>query len=238
MPKLIKILATSVGGGLLFGAGIRLGEAIGTWKSPSDEETAGKLADRLKVLEGRMRQMEGSASAADLPPFPERARSATADFSDAAELQYELHNWMEKSVASKMSDIESRLRAESERGQQEMLDSFVENVQTRVIQRITRLEDEVASQSAAMNELRECSLRTERSVQKLLGGLDRLIVSQTSQSAPSEENSEPAVRETGSQGDAVTPTPGPAQGSTGSPEPAPTDPPIFSRPRSGWRIFR
>ena len=29
-----------------------------------------------------------------------------------------------------------------------------------------------------MRELRECSLRTEQSIQKLLGGLDRLIVAQ------------------------------------------------------------
>jgi uncharacterized coiled-coil protein SlyX len=57
-----------------------------------------------------------------------------------------------------------------------MLDAFAESVQTRVIQRISRLEEDVAGQSAAMSELRECSLRTEQSVQKLLGGLDKLVV--------------------------------------------------------------
>jgi len=237
VPKFIKILAASVGGGLLFGAGIRLGEAIVTSQSPTDDEPASKLTDRLKMLERRMRELEGSTSTEKVAPFPDLTTSAVSDFSGATELQHELHNWMEKNVAARMSEIESRLRAESERGQQEMLDSFVENVQTRVIQRITRLEDEVASQSAAMNELRECSLRTERSVQKLLGGLDRLIVSQTPQRAPSEENSQTAVG-TGNQGDAVVPHPSPAEGSTDSPAPATTDPPNLSRPRSGWRIFR
>jgi hypothetical protein len=57
-----------------------------------------------------------------------------------------------------------------------MLDAFAESVQTRVTHRISRLEEEVAGQSAAMAELRDCSLRTEQSLQKLLGGLDRLLV--------------------------------------------------------------
>jgi len=38
------------------------------------------------------------------------------------------------------------------------------------MQRISRLEEQVAGQSAAVQELRECSLRTESSVQKLSAG--------------------------------------------------------------------
>jgi uncharacterized coiled-coil protein SlyX len=48
-----------------------------------------------------------------------------------------------------------------------------------VVLRISKLEEEVAGQSAAMADLRECSLSTERSMQKLLEGIDRLVAGQS-----------------------------------------------------------
>ncbi len=93
-----------------------------------------------------------------------------------AQLRVELQGWLEQSVGSRMADVEAKLRAESDDARRQMLDAFAESVQTRVTHRISRLEEEVAGQSAAMAELRDCSLRTEQSLQKLLGGLDRLLV--------------------------------------------------------------
>ncbi len=98
-------------------------------------------------------------------------------------LRGELRGWLEESVGARMVEVESKLKAESERSQRQMLDAFVDGVQTRVMNRISRLEEEVSGQSAAMAELRECSLRTEQSMQKLLGGLDRLIIAQPSSPA-------------------------------------------------------
>jgi uncharacterized coiled-coil protein SlyX len=99
-----------------------------------------------------------------------------------------------------------------------------------VIQRISRLEDEVAGQSAAMSELRECSLRTEQSMQKLLGGIDRLIV----KNAPAV-----AMENAWKAGEAKEAAEGKDEPAA-APDPPPTiEPPVFA-PRPGssrWKIF-
>jgi hypothetical protein len=205
LAKLIKILAASVGGGLVLGAGIRLGEAIAAQIPPSPVEPDNNLAERLGELENRLRSLEAESPAA---------------IGSEVRLRGELRDWLEESVGVRMAEVETRLRTESERGQKQMLDAFAESVQTRVIHRISRLEEEVAGQSAAMSELRECSLRTEQSVHKLLGGLDKLIV----KDPPAAEKA----------AEAVNPEP------VAVPEPPPViEPPAFeARPKSSrWKIF-
>jgi uncharacterized coiled-coil protein SlyX len=214
LAKLIKILAASVGGGLVLGAGIRLGEAIAA-QIPVSGDPAQKLAARLGELENRLLSLEAENPAAAERPDP----------------RGELRGWLEESVSERMAEVETRLRTESERSQKQMLDAFAESVQTRVMHRISRLEEEVAGQSAAMNELRECSLRTQQSIQKLLGGLDKLIV-----------RNPPAAVEGAEAVDAVTPA---APLPPASPEPPPvvappvTAPPAFEAPpkSSRWKIF-
>ena len=175
----------------MLGAGIRLGEAIAS-RDPVGTVAGGKLADKLSSIENRLSQMQGGVPIHSPSPVLQNEANAA--------LRNELKGWMEQSVTARMAEVESHLRAESERSQQQMLDAFVESIQTRVINRITQLEEEVATQSSAMHELRECSLRTERSVQKLLGGLDKLIVRNTSEPASrqtsGETHPEPAAEST------------------------------------------
>ena len=215
MAKLIKILAASVGGGIVLGAGIRLGEAIATWEPGA--QPGQKFSERLGELEHRLQDLEAEISPADAIPLDFDAgtilsRPATS-FETAPGLRRELEEWLAESVATRMADVEARLKAEAERGQKQMLDAFVESVQTRVIHRISQLEDEVAGQSASMNELRECSLRTERSIQKLLGGLDKLIPKPAQDAADAKPDADPP---------AATPSHKEA-------------PPAASRPR--WHLF-
>jgi hypothetical protein len=120
-----------------------------------------------------------------------------------------------------------------------------------VIQRISRLEEEVAGQSAAMGELRECSLRTERSVHKLLGGLDKLIVrnpagaeetGETVIPAPADAGSTalPAIASAGIAPAESSPLPGGGSSPETGPEPPPViEPPAFETPRKSrrWKIF-
>jgi len=190
LAKLIKILAASVGGGLILGAGIRLGEAIAAQLPPVRPDAGRKLSERLGELENRLLSLEGESPAAIGSRLDTQAAESPAARSRlngedrrlealgemSLQLRGELRDWLEERVGARMADVELRLRAESEHGRKQMLDAFAESVETRVIQRISKLEEEVAGQSAAMSELRECSLRTEQSMQKLLGGLDRLIV--------------------------------------------------------------
>lgn len=244
MGNFLKILAASVGGGIVLGAGIRLGEALATREaaSPGAPEDD-RLAGRIGALESRLRGLEGGfesakpaviatrfeAHEAELAAVRAQLNKEKREVEDIAEtatrLRGELQDWLETSVSTRIAEAETRLRTESERSQRQMLDAFVESVQTRVIQRISSLEGEVASQSAAMGELRECSLRTEQSMQKLLGGLDRIIVKYPT---PQEAS--------------VTPSAAVAD----KPEAIPPDPPASPalpslaaepRKRSRWSIF-
>jgi uncharacterized coiled-coil protein SlyX len=225
VAKLITILAASVGGGLLLGACIRLGEAIVGRDLPPrrDRESDGNLAVRLGALEGRLRNLEpentgstadgvsGPSSRIELQAAEVAAIRSQLDRDDrelealseiGLRLRSELRGWLEESVNARMADVELKLRSESERSQRQMLDAFVDGVQTRVMQRISKLEEEVSGQSAAMTELRECSLRTEQSMQKLLGGLDRLIIAQPSSPAdPPPAEALPAPNARAEQGD-------------------------------------
>jgi uncharacterized coiled-coil protein SlyX len=188
MASLIKILAASVGSGIVLGAGIRLGEALATQIPVGESEPGGLLAQRLDELENRVTA---------LTPREDTPETAAAS---AETVREELRIWLESTVSERIADVESRLKTETARGQKEILDVFAEGVEKRVIQRISRLEEEVASQSAAMNELRECSLRTERSVQKLLGGLDRLIAPKTEErSAPVRVPAPPSLSDEGAE---------------------------------------
>lgn len=183
MPKLMNILAASVGGGLLLGAGIRLGESIAgrDGSVPGSAPSNDKLMGKLGALEARLHRLEKDG-----------APDAAADAGTIQDAYGELRRRLEEAVATRLADVESKLRAESEQSRKQMLDAFVESVQTRVMSRIDRLEEEVAGQSAAMTELRECSLRTEQTMQKLLGGLDRLILSQQPNWPKTSENPAPA----------------------------------------------
>jgi uncharacterized coiled-coil protein SlyX len=173
LAKFIKILVASIGGGLVLGAGIRLGEAIASQLPASGADSRGRLATRLGDLEGRLQSLEAEnpATIVDTEDPQIQQWSETGQ-----RLRGELKEWIDESVTARLAELETRLRSDSERGQKQMLDAFAESVQTRMVQRISGLEEEVAAQSAAMSELREYSLRTEQSMQKLLGGLDRLIV--------------------------------------------------------------
>jgi hypothetical protein len=174
MAKLITILAASFGGGLVLGAGIRLGEALASRETDGTRNHAGSPGD----LEARVaaRMDEQAAAVSDIrSKLAAEARQIEELGELGARLHKELPEWIEKSVARRIGEAEADLKAESGRSQKEALDAFVDGVQTRVAHRISRLEEEVSMHSAAMTELRACSLRTEASMEKLAGSLDRLL---------------------------------------------------------------
>jgi hypothetical protein len=258
LGKLIKILAASVGGGLVLGAGIRLGEAIAAQIPVAGTESGHKLAERLGELENRLLTLEsespaaaGEKQAAEVSSLEIDVLGQTTLDQTSLRLRGELRDWLEESVTARMAEVETRLRTESERSQKQLLDAFAESVQTRVVQRISRLEAEVAGQSAAMSELRECSLRTEQSVHKLLGGLDRLIVKNLTTVGQGEEGVNPTPADAGdltfseiaSAGIAPAES-GPPSGDESAPASAPVPLPVIeppaveARPKSSrWKLF-
>jgi hypothetical protein len=66
----------------------------------------------------------------------------------------------------------------------ETLDAMVSAMEDRVTPRIVRMESEITGQTAAVSELRECALQSERSIQRLLGVLERMTSPAQTDSAP------------------------------------------------------
>jgi len=175
MAKLIDILVASFGGGMVLGAGIRLGEALAT------REAAGASPEHTTRPEARMaaRMEEHAAEVSAIrAEIAAESRRIEALGELGVRLQRELPDWIGKSVARRIEEAEADLKAESGRSRKEALDAVVDGVQTRVAHRISRLEEEVSMHSAAVTELLACSLRTEASIEKLAGSLNRLLAAQ------------------------------------------------------------
>ncbi len=171
MAKLWNILAASVGGGIALGVGIRVGESLAPRTLPEPLPETGSVADRLTALEWQSTKT----------PQPQQVASPVQDL--VAEL-----------VDTRLAELETRLRAEAEERQQATLHAFVENVQSRVVSRIGALEASVSEQGDAIGELRDYSLQTERNIQRLLQGIEKLASHRLAAESP--EGARPAAEQT------------------------------------------
>ena len=241
MAKLFSILAASVGGGLILGASIRLGEAIGSSAiGPASRQpangTAGResanghapghqpvkgaspvtvahphvsdpldplITARLERLEERLARVNSgvAVAAAKAAPPPEdwqaalsgvvermdrqqsevetmryqvtKATRAMDSMSAMAEnLRGELQRAIGQDLDQRLTAIEESLQVSMEAANRETVDAMVASIEARVAPRISRLEADLAGQSSAVAELRECALQSERSIQRLLGVLE------------------------------------------------------------------
>jgi hypothetical protein len=189
MSKLTKLLAASFGGGLVLGAGIRLGEALANREKDggaihSGEDPDARIVRRIDEQAAEVAAMRSKLDAG--------SRQIAALGEMGARLHTELPEWIEKSVARRVEEAEASLKAEGGRSQQEALEGFIDGIQTRVAHRVSRLEEEVSMHSTALTELRAYSLRTEASVDKLANSLERFLAAQVPSPSPGSAPPEPA----------------------------------------------
>ncbi len=148
------MLAVSAGSGILVGAGIRLAEKqrkeCGGTTAPVGADLFDALSERIEAIEQRLDGREATTT--------ERHSAA--------------HQAPERSLEA----AEKRLMRRTE----EQIDALAKSIQERIESRLDPLEAELAVQRSSVAELREYSLRTERSLQKLLEGVDKLVSVQTS----------------------------------------------------------
>jgi uncharacterized coiled-coil protein SlyX len=183
VAKLIKILAASIGGGMALGYSVRaLSESKTRNSQPEDpRQPELELDNRLTALERRLWRLEEnrhfSAPGAETQQF-------------GASLREDVERQVERVLDDRVGELEERLRSATSRLSEEIRTQTTEAVKLEtaraverglagaVDSRFAKLEANVASQSAALQDLRECSLQTERSVQRLLAGIDRLVTAQ------------------------------------------------------------
>jgi TolA-binding protein len=89
-------------------------------------------------------------------------------------LESKLPSMIEATATPRISQMEERLRTEIEENQARAIETLVDNLQTKVVQRISALENDFSGQSEAINQLRDYSLKTDLNMQRLISGVDRL----------------------------------------------------------------
>jgi len=173
------------------------------------------LLARLKSVESRIVRMETTAPASAAPaepsPVVEKTLAAfesrlAAQFNDVQHLRGEIRGVDQRLVAMdaqlpviiqstvdvRFHEAERKLQQDFEEAQSRSMAAFVDTLQTRVVERISTLESNLAEQSNAIGKLRDTSLRTDENLQKMVAGIERLVdQSRAPQPPPSPVNIAP-----------------------------------------------
>jgi hypothetical protein len=172
LKKLLQLLAFSAGGGMLLGAGFRLaGKQLATTGDASEGSD-----DRISLFLGRLEDLERRIDAENLATAPADSPSGPPP---------RKHEELQAELANQIRGMEERLWRDLGHRHEERINSLSDAMEKRLEQRLGPLETELQSQRASVDELREYSLRTEKSLQKLLEGVDRLVAAQSSKAAGS-----------------------------------------------------
>ncbi len=144
----------------------------------SEATTSGEPIHRaLGDFESRL-SSQGSAVDSlrhDLRAIDERSSERLTQFGETVDqLHTRLPVLIEEKVGACFHQMEEKLHREIEETHARTLDTFVDNIQTKVVQRISTFESDLAGQAEAMNQLRDYSLKTDQNMQRLLAGVDRL----------------------------------------------------------------
>lgn len=81
---------------------------------------------------------------------------------------------IENEVNARFQQMTATLQREVEETNIRAIETFVKNVQAKLVQRISLLEANMNKQAQTMSELSECSRRTEDSLLRLISGVERL----------------------------------------------------------------
>ena len=215
MKAVLKTLAISFGGGLALGAGIRLTQGPAKSRREPGVDLDPVLA-RLKNVESRIVQMETAPVRAAAPapatsPVVEKTLASfesrlAAQFTDVQQLRSEIRHVDERllemdaqlpviiqsTVDVRFQETERKLREDFEEAQNRTMAAFVSTLQTKVVERISTLESNLAEQSSAIGKLRDTSLRTDENLQKMVAGIERLVdQSRAPQPPPPQVNATP-----------------------------------------------
>lgn len=108
-------------------------------------------------------------------------------------LETRLPQIVEANAGARFEEIERKLQKNFEEAQGRSMDSFVQTIQTRVVQRISTLETSLLEQSEAIGKLREASTKTDLNLQKMLAGIERLCDQSRPLPGPQTIPTDPAI---------------------------------------------
>jgi predicted negative regulator of RcsB-dependent stress response len=102
------------------------------------------------------------------------------------ELESRLPQLIEEAVTSRFQQMAGKLHQEIEDTHVRTLETFVKNIQVKLVQRVSALETDMSKQAEAMLQLRDYSQRTEDNLGRLISGVDRLAQELPRRLAPPE----------------------------------------------------
>src|SRR6185312_908 len=157
-------------------------------------EGIGALLDRLDELEGRVMEMETGEEPLPADPREWLSRELADSLGDsrssdsrggrgggrgqsqmsAREMEARLPQMIEEAVTKRFQSMAGKLQEEIEEQHVRTLETFVKNIQTKLVQRVAVLEQNMSQQAEAMQQLREYNQRAEDNLGRLLSGVDKL----------------------------------------------------------------
>ena len=157
-----------------------------------DYEILSLMADGIKPILDRLDDIENRVGGMEVGelPVPNDVRgwlnSQMADtFRPGGEvalgrtvqdLESRLPRLIEEAVTTRFNQMAGKLQEEIEETHIRTLETFVKNIQVKLVQRVSALEIDMGKQAEAMQQLREYSQRTEDNLGRLISGVDRLAV--------------------------------------------------------------
>jgi DNA-binding NarL/FixJ family response regulator len=145
------------------------------------------ILDRLDEIEGRVGEMETGDA-----PVPGNVRGwLNGEIADTLRgngsgsremapgrsmnnLEARLPQLIEEAVTARFQNMASKLHQEIEETHVRTLETFVKNIQVKLVQRVSALEMDMSKQAEAMHQLQEYSQRTEDNLSRLISGVDKL----------------------------------------------------------------
>jgi DNA-binding NarL/FixJ family response regulator len=143
------------------------------------------ILDRLEEIDDRVTQMEdGDAMVPEDPrgwlstqladTFRGERGGMRAPARTSRDIEAHLPQMIEQAVAERFENMAGKLQREIEETHVKTLETFVKNVQVKLVQRVSSLEQDMARHTQAMRQLRDSSQRTEENLSRLISGVDKL----------------------------------------------------------------
>jgi DNA-binding NarL/FixJ family response regulator len=164
------------------------------------------ILDRLDEIDSRVAQMEEGDAPVPANPRGWLTRQLADTLTDprsdlavsrtAGELEARLPEMIEEAVTRRFNQMADKLQQEIEESHVRTLETFVKNIQVKLVQRVSALEQDMSRQAEAMHQLREYSQRTEDNLSRLINGVDKLAQDLPRRLAHAQQESAAAVEAT------------------------------------------
>jgi len=192
----------TLGGGLALGVGFKLGQGNAPVLDQPEPPNLDPILDRLEKVETTVASVEqvlNSPSPMVYTPAAQledqvknqggelaalRAQILQIDRSHATQmdelsqtvsgLEHRIPDLIDESIRPRFEALHERVQREMQETASQTLELFADRIQSRVVEKIAAIENDLGRQSQTINALRDSSLKTDESMQKLLAGVESL----------------------------------------------------------------